>query len=96
MARDLANLERSIEQLKATQQKIISDNAKEIAELKASHEETKRVLARVSEQNVSKASPPPVQATQPAPTLRKPERTVEPPRARARPRIRPEWYYDDW
>ena len=95
MARDLANLERSIEQLKATQQKIISDNAKEIAELKASHEETERVLARVSEQNVSKASPPPAQATQPAPALRKPERTVQSPRARARPRI-PEWYYDDW
>jgi len=96
MARDLANLERSIEQLKATQQKIISDNAKEIAELKASREETKRVLARVSEQNVSKASPPPVQATQPAATLHKPERTVQSPRARARPRIRPDWYYDDW
>ena len=54
------------------------------------------MLARVSEQNVSKVSPPPAQATQPAPALRKPERTVQSPRARARPRIRPEWYYDDW
>jgi hypothetical protein len=96
MARDLANLERSIEQLKATQQKIVSDNAKEIAELKASQEEIKRVLARVSDQNVSKASPPPVQATQPTPIMRKPERTVQSPRERARPRFRREWIYDDW
>jgi hypothetical protein len=91
MARDLANVERSIEQLKATQRQIASDNSKDIAELKASQEEIKRVLARASEQNLSKTSPPP---TQPAPTLRKPERTVQPPRARARlPR---EWIYDEW
>jgi hypothetical protein len=97
MARDIANVERSIEQLKATQQQIASDNSKDIAglkasqeELKASQEEIKRVLARVSEQNLSKTSPPP-QAT---PTLRKPERTVQPPRARARPPR--EWTYDDW
>jgi hypothetical protein len=96
MARDLANLERSIEQLKTAQQKTAGDHAKEVAELKASQEEMKRALAKVSEQNVSRASPPPVQATQPAPTLRKPERTVHAPRARARPRIPPEWYYDDW
>jgi hypothetical protein len=91
MARNLANVERSIEQLKATQQQIASDNSKDIAELKASQEEIKRVLARVSEQNLSKISPPP---TQPTPALRKPERTVQPPRARARlPR---EWIYDEW
>jgi hypothetical protein len=93
MARDLANLERSIEQLKATQQQIVSDNSKNIAELKASQEEIKRVLARISEQNLSKTSPPP---TQPTPTLRKPERTVQSPRERARPRIPREWIYDDW
>ena len=59
MARDLANMERSIEQLKANQQQIASDNSKDIAELKASQEEIKRVLARVSEQNLPKTSPPP-------------------------------------
>lgn len=91
MARDLANLERSIEQLKATQQQMASDNAKDIAELKASQEEIKRVLARVSEQSSSKASPPPTQPTQ---TLHKPERTVQPPRARARPPR--EWMDDEW
>jgi hypothetical protein len=93
MARDLANLERSIEQLKATQQQIASDNSKDIAELKAGQEEIKRVLAKVSEQNLSKTSPP---AAQPTPTLRKPDRTVQAPRARARPRIPREWIYDDY
>jgi hypothetical protein len=63
---------------------------RDIEELKASQEEMKRQLARVSEQNLSKASPPP---TQPTPALRKPERT----HARARPQIpREEWYYSDW
>jgi len=93
LARNLANLERSIEQLKTTQQQIASDNSKEIAELKASQEEIKRVLARVSEQNLPKASPPPAH---PTPTLRKPERTVQSPRARARHRIPREWIYDDY
>ena len=94
MARDLANVERNIEQLKANQQQIASDNSKAIEELKASQEEIKRVLARVSEQNLPKTSPPP---TQPTPTLRKPERTLQSPHARARPRFPREWIYDeDW
>jgi hypothetical protein len=93
MARDLANAERDIEQLKANQQQIANDNSKAIAELKASQEEIKRVLARVSEQNLPKTSPPP---TQPTPTLRKPERTLRSPYARARPRIPREWIDDEW
>ena len=96
MARDLANVERNIEQLKANQQQIASDNSKAIKaieELKASQEEIKRVLARVSEQNLPKTSPPP---TQPTPTLRKPERTLQSPYARVRPRIPREWIYDEW
>jgi len=65
---------------------------RDIEELKASQEEMKRVLAKVSEQNLPKTSPPP---TQPTPTLRKPERTL--PQARARHRIpREESYYSDW
>ena len=63
MARDLANLERNIEQLKASQQQIVRDNSKAIEELKANQEEMKRVLARVSEQNPPKTSTPPVQPT---------------------------------
>jgi hypothetical protein len=96
MARDLANVEQNIEQLKANQQQLASDNSKAIKaieELRASQEEIKRVLARVSEQNPPKTSPPP---TQPTPTLRKPERTLRSPYARARPRIPREWMYDDW
>jgi uncharacterized membrane protein YccC len=92
MARDLANLERNIEQLKANQQQISSDNAKAIEELKASQEEIKRVLAKVSEPNLSKTSSLP---TRPAPTLRKPERTLPSPYVRERPRIPRDWYYDD-
>jgi hypothetical protein len=92
MARDIANVERSIEQLRASQQQIASDNSKAIEELKASQEEIKRVLARVSEQNLPKTSSPPAQ---PAPTLRKPERTVQSPYVRPRPRIPREWIYDD-
>ncbi|KRR13608.1 hypothetical protein [Bradyrhizobium valentinum] len=94
MARDLANLERSIEQLKANQQQLASDNSKAIEELKASQEEIKRVLAKVSEQNLSKTSPPPAPL---APTVRKPERTPQSSQARPRPRYYPrEWMYDDW
>jgi len=91
MARDLANVQLTIEQLKANQQRIASDNLKAVEELKASQEEIKRVLARVSEQNPPKMSAPP---TQPVPTLRKPERALQP-HVRARPRI-PEWMYDEW
>src|SRR5262245_33624730 len=93
MVRDLANMERNIEQLSANQQQIANDNSRAIAELKASQEEIKRVLARVSEQNLPKTSPPP---TQPTPSLRKPERTPQPPYVRARPRIPRDWIYDDW
>jgi chromosome segregation ATPase len=93
MARDLANVERTIEQLKANQQQIASDNSKAIEELKASQEEIKRVLARVSEQNLPKTSTP---TAQPAPTLRKPERKLQSPYARARPRMPREWIYDEW
>ncbi len=63
MAHDLANAERNIEQLKANQQQIASDNLKAIEQLKASQEEIKRVLTKVSEQNLPKTSPPPRQPT---------------------------------
>jgi uncharacterized membrane protein YccC len=92
MARDLANLERSIEQLRANQQQIANDSSKAIADLKASQEEIKRALAKVSEQNLAKASPPPAQ---PTPAVRKPERTPPSPYARAQPRAPREWMYDD-
>jgi septal ring factor EnvC (AmiA/AmiB activator) len=90
IARDLAKLEQTIEQLKANQQQIANDNSKAVGELKASQEEMKRALAKVSEQNPPKASAPPAR---PAPTLRKPERPR--PQARTRPRYPREWIYDD-
>jgi len=95
IARDLAALERNIEQLKASQQQMASDNSKAIGELKATQEEMKRTLAKASEPTPPKASAP---AAQPAPVVRRPERTYQPPQARARPRYYPrgEWYYDDW
>jgi uncharacterized membrane protein YccC len=93
MARDLANVEREIGQLKANQQQIASDNSRAIERLKASQEEMTRLLARVSEQNLPRTSPPP---TQPTPASRKPERTLHSPDARARPRIPREWIYDEW
>ena len=88
IARDLANLERTIEQLKANQQQVASDNSKAIGELKATQEEMKRALAKVSEPNPPRtAQPPSPPPTQPARALRKPERTVERPQVRTRPRI---------
>jgi len=92
MARDLANLERNIEQLKANQQQMVRDSSKAIEELKANQEEMKRALAKVSEQNPPKTSLPPAQ---PTPTLRKSERTFQSPQVRARPRLPREWIYDD-
>ena len=95
IARDLATLERNMEQLKASQQQTASDNAKAIGDLKASQEEMKRTLAKTSEQTPPRAAAP---AAQPAPVVRRPERTYQPPQARARPRYYPreQWYYDDW
>ncbi|MHC2436958.1 hypothetical protein [Bradyrhizobium sp. USDA 4451] len=90
IARDLANMQRNIEQLKADQQQTARESSKAIEELKASQEELKRALAKVSE---PKTSAPP---TPPAPTARKPQRTYEPPYARAPPRMPREWLYDDW
>jgi hypothetical protein len=93
MARDLANLERNIEQLRTNQQQMASDNAKAIGELKASQDEMKRALARVPDEAPPRVSSLPAQ---PAIALRKPERSR--PQVRARPRYPypQEWLYDDW
>jgi hypothetical protein len=98
IARDLAALERNIEQLRANQQQMASDNSKAIGELKASQEEMKRTLAKAPEQPVPPrvSSPPPPKP--PVSVVRRPERTYQPPPVRARPRYYPreQWYYDDW
>jgi hypothetical protein len=46
MARDLANVEQEIEQLKASQQELASNNAKAIEQIKASQEESARDNAK--------------------------------------------------
>jgi hypothetical protein len=93
MARDLANLERNIEQLRTNQQQMASDNAKAIGELKASQDEMKRALAKVPDQAPPRASSLPVP---PATALRKPERPRSQVRARPRYPYPREWLYDDW
>ena len=70
---------------------MVSDNAKAIAELKASQEEMKRALAKASEQSPPRVSAP---ATQPAPIVRRQDRSR--PQARSRPRYPREWMYDDY
>jgi hypothetical protein len=92
MARNLGNLERTIDQLKSSQQQMADDNAKAIGELKATQDEMKRALAKVSEPAPPKASAP---ATRPAPVMRRSERAARSPPARSRPRYRREWIYDD-
>jgi hypothetical protein len=93
IARDLANLERNIEQLRTNQQQMASDNAKAIGELKASQDEMKRALAKVPDQATPRASSLP---TPPATALRKPERPRSQVRARPRYPYPREWLYDDW
>ena len=86
----------TIEQLKANQQQMASDNSKAIGELKASQEEIKRALAKVSEQTPPRASAsPPADA---AGSGLAQARADVPPQARARPRYYPRGsgYYDDW
>jgi hypothetical protein len=93
MARDLANVERDIEQLKVNQLQMASDNSKAIEQIKASQQEMQRQLAAVSGPNPPKMSPPP---KQPTANPRKPERTLQSFHARSRPRIPREWTYEDW
>ena len=92
MARNLGNLERTIDQLKSSQQQMADDNAKAIGELKATQDEMKRALAKVSEPAPPKVSAP---ATRPAPAARRTEQAARSSSARSRPRYRREWIYDD-
>jgi len=65
---------------------------RELEELKASQEEMKNEIAKVSEQNLPKTATAPAQST---PSLRKSERMA--PHERARPKgRRDDWYYSDW
>ena len=80
MARDLANVEQGIEQLKASKEQMASDNAKAV---KASQEQMMRLIAKASEQNLRpKTSAPPPRPT--ATPARKPAARLPSPQASAR------------
>jgi hypothetical protein len=57
MAHDLAVVEQGIEQLKASQERMATDNAKAIEELKARQEQLTRVVAKPSDVKPSAAKP---------------------------------------
>ena len=90
MTSDIANLEQAMEQLKAKQDQIASDNAKAIEQLTTKQEDTARLLAKVSEPSaLPKTSPPSAEPTQPPRARTRPQA----PRRRQYP---PRWqYYDD-
>jgi hypothetical protein len=85
MARDLAAVQQGIEQLKAGQEQLASDNAKAAEQIKASQEQLTRLVARVSEQEqraARAAVPPPPPPRPVAEPARKPPASSQ---ARAQP-----------
>jgi hypothetical protein len=101
MARDLANLEQGIGQLKANQEQIARENARATEELKASQEQMMRLIAKLSEQSkvaepnlrprastASALAIPPAAAPRPVPVRQSPQ-------ARARPQAPMQLQPDD-
>jgi len=84
MARDLANMGQGIEQLKASQGQLASDNAKAVEQLKAGQEQITRLIAKASDQNLrpKTSAPPPRPIVTPT---HKPVPTHASPQARAQP-----------
>jgi hypothetical protein len=85
MARDLANVQQGIEQLKTSQEEMVRENARTAEQLKASQEQTARAIANASEQNQRRrtsATPPPPIAT----AARIPVSALPPTEARAQAR----------
>jgi hypothetical protein len=83
MARDLANVAQGIEQLKASQEQMASDNARTAEQFKASQEQMTRLVAKTSEQTQrpkTSALPPRPIAT----ATRKPVPALPPQQARER------------
>ena len=93
MTGDIANLEQAMEQLKAKQDQIASDNAKAVEQLKTKQEDTARLLAKVSEQSaLPKTSPPSAGPTQSPQARMQPA----PPPRRQQPPRRLYYYDDEW
>jgi hypothetical protein len=85
MARDLANVQQGIEQLKTSQEELARENARTAEQLKASQEQMARAIANASEQNLrprTSAAPPPPIAT----PARRPVSALPPTQARAQAR----------
>lgn len=84
MARDLATVQQGIEELKANQERIASDNAKFVEQFKATEEQVTRLVAKVSEQDQRARipAPPPRPIAEPA---RKPAPAQAATQARAQP-----------
>ena len=96
---EIANLEQAMEQLKAKQDQIASDNAKAIEQLKTKQEDMARLLAKVSEQSaLPKTSPPSAGPTQSPQARMQPQ--APPPRRQYPPRwqypSRWQYYDDEW
>ena len=85
IARDLANVQQGIEQLKTSQEEMVRENARTAEQLKASQEQMARANANASEQNLRRrtsATPPPPIAT----PARRPVSALPPTEARAQAR----------
>jgi len=101
MIRALSNVEQGIQELKAGQERMASDNARLAEQLRASQEQMTRLLSRASDQNLGpKASAPQTSASQtsapaarqvasqarkPVPTRSAPQARVQPPPVRLDP-----------
>jgi hypothetical protein len=101
MARDLANMEREIEQLKASQQQLARDNAKAIEQFRVSQEQAARDIAKNAEllkasqdqvaQLIARASDPNLRPKKPVPQpqvaigTRRPASTPATPQTSAHP-----------
>jgi hypothetical protein len=96
MARDVANLERAIEQVRAKQEQIVSNNSNAIEQLRAKQEDMARLLAKASEHATPTPPAGPIPASKP---MLSPSQQV-----RARPSRPPGWpypspwryYYEEW
>jgi hypothetical protein len=92
-ARDVANLKREIEQLKAKQDQTATDNSNAIGQLRARQEDMARLLAKVSEQSALPRTSPPSAGPPQQPQARiRP--LPPPPRRQFQPRWQP--YDDEW
>jgi len=83
MAHDIAVVEQGIEQLKASQDQMVADNAKAIEQLKASQEQLTRLVAKPPEPDPRAKTPAPSPRPAVASATRKPPPT-QPAQARAR------------